>query len=176
MCPSFTAISYILWNYVSKFHTFRLPCPTGSEAYLWPCRFFQMRGPNINCIPNSDKIEFNHFCGHCWMLCMYVAFSKIPLYNGFLSIQFLKMQMKSVFVSQLLFKAILMVLLNLELDEWYLLQILILRGLLLNTIICMCKTGSLPPWFLKIYFLFGHHLFSLIFHMKCIIFSKRNLW
>ena len=45
----------------------------------------------------------------------------------------------------------------------YLLQILILRGLLvMQSDVC----AKLPPWFLRIYFLFGHHLFSIIFHMK----------
>lgn len=37
---------------------------------------------------------------------------------GFLNIQFLKMQMKCLLASQLLFEAILTALLNLELNEW----------------------------------------------------------
>ena len=44
----------------------------------------------------------------------------------------------------------------------YLLQILILRGFLLNTIICMCKTGRLPPWFF-LFFLFFNFGFIYLF-------------
>lgn len=121
----------------------RLQCPTESEAYVCPCYFFQMWGSDIVYTPNSEKIEVIHFCGHwCIHACMLLA-QRFLCKMSFWTIQFLKMQMKSVFVSQLLLKAILIVLLNLELDEWLFATDSDSERFTCNAIWCMCKTSTL---------------------------------
>lgn len=136
---------------------------SGVAVYHWVRTMYRVRLflPDMNSTSsvtlNSGKMEFIHFYGHSGSgthLCCLLKDSFVK------RVWFLKMQKKSVWAS-LLFKAILTVLLNLELDE----------GLLAmdsdserftSKYNHICAKHGLPTCFLKIYIPFGY-LFSPIF-------------